>query len=399
MRGLNGTCGGRSGEVAPGTTWRVVSCAADHPRRVEELMAETETLLKLPSDLTATEKAMWDRWVMSDAGYASPFFSRQFSEICEDVRASTRVLVIVQSGDPVGFLPFQLEAFGRARPLAGPLGDVQGVIAPTELPVLLSTALGQVGVNRFDFTSARADQSCFETSGARSDGSWCIDVGAGFDSWRDDIGARSRSVIKNIDMRYRRLQRDAARFEFCMDDRREDAFEKMIELKREQYRRTGVFDAFSVNWTRGVLEGVLARRSECFSGLCSTLRIDGELAAVHVGMASDRVLHFWFPAFDARYQRVSPGLLLLVEMARYCAQTGRQGIELGAGDYRFKSDLSNAQIDRVSGAVHAPNARGRIIQFGSNTLGLYERMPVGRFKTWPRRLARRLDQIAAFKAA
>ena len=50
--------------------------------------------------------------------------------------------------------------------------EVQGVIAPTELPVSLSTALGQVGVNRFDFTSARADQSCFETGGVRSDGSW-----------------------------------------------------------------------------------------------------------------------------------------------------------------------------------------------------------------------------------
>ena len=83
-------------------------------------------------------------------------------------------------------------------------------------------------------------------------------------------------------MRYRRLQRDAARFEFCMDDRREDAFEKMIELKREQCRRTGVYDAFSVNWTRGVLEGdveiFLSKRRGCY-----LIKPDGSIAQGQCG--------------------------------------------------------------------------------------------------------------------
>jgi hypothetical protein len=90
---------------------------------------------------------------------------------------------------------------------------------------------------------------------------------------------------------------------------------------------------------------------KAFSGVLSALYVGNRLAAVHLGMRSFGVLHFWFPAYDPELGKYSPGLVLLVEMARAAAALGIRRIDLGRGNERYKRSLMSGAIPLAEGAV------------------------------------------------
>ena len=148
-----------------------------------------------------------------------------------------------------------------------------------------------------------------------------------------------------------------------------------------------------------LLEAVLRRRSDDFYGVCSTLNVRGEIAAVHVGMASEQSCQFWFPAYNKDYAACSPGLVLLVETARWSEAAGFGTIELGKGDFAFKKDLSSYQVGLASGYYASPSALGLARRAGEALAHTAQGAPIGRFSDWPGKALRKLDRIAGFHAA
>lgn len=308
-----------------------------------------DVALKKPSDLAADEREAWAEFVANDAALASPYFALDFAECCEEVRDDTRVVTVRENGVPVGFLPLHTGKFGFARPLAGPLGDVHGVIGEPGRPVDLMAWLKGAGIPIFLFHSALASQPAFRPHTLGYDGGWIIDVSDGFDAWHENRRSINSKIVRNIRTRFRRLDEAEGGHRFTMHDTRPEAMAQMLAWKRAQYRETGVFDVFSVGWTRKLLEAVLRRRSDTFWGVCSSLEIDGRFAAVHVGMASERLVQYWFPAYDRDLGAISPGLVLMVESARRAAEAGQKGVDLGPGQFAFKKDLATYQVGLAGG--------------------------------------------------
>ena len=362
-------------------------------------MARMDVSLKRPSELTPLEREAWDAFVDADPRLASPYFERGFAECCEEARGDTRVLVARRQNAVKAFLPLQTGKIGYARPLGGPLGDVHGLIAEPGLSVDPAALLGAGGVPLFDFHSALASQSCWGAAANSRDGSWVMDTSKGFEAWEEERTSTEAKAMRNLRMRRRRLEKAEGGFEFRMDDDRPDAYAAMVQWKRAQYRRTKVFDVFSVSWTDALLKAVLNRRSDRFSGLCSTLNVGGRIAAVHVGMASGRMCNFWFPAYDAEFGRMSPGLLLLVEMARSAGAAGHYGVELGPGSYPFKKELASYQIGIASGFVAAPSLMGMARRGAAWASRKVEAAPLGAPSRWPGKAMRKLDRLAGFYAA
>src|SRR6185295_7665314 len=98
----------------------------------------------------------------------------------------------------------------------------------------------------------------------------------------------------------------------------------------------GIPDGFSVPWTRALLRRVCSTRAGTFAGVCSTLRIGGRLAAVHVGMRHGALLHYWFPAYDAEFAKFSVGSILLLRIAEAAAAHGVDLVDLGKGTDPYK---------------------------------------------------------------
>jgi len=360
----------------------------------QALMAE----LKRPSALSAAERDAWAAFTATNPALASPYFRLGFAECCETARDDTRVIVIRKGGAIYGFLPLQIGRVGYARPLAGPLGDVHGVITEGDTEIDIPSWLNAAGVPLFEFHSALAIQSCWRPGEAWRDGSWVIDLSDGYEAFEADRSAAEPKAFRNIRSRRRRLEADYAEFEFRMDDRRPDVLEQLLTWKSAQYRRTQVFDVFSVRWARDLITEIARRDEAGFRGIVSSLTIDGELAAVHAGMASEIRCHYWFPAYDPAFNKVSPGLLLLLETARNAADKGLTSVELGPGDYDFKRNLGGYQIPLSAGCMVTRSPAAALRHAARALADTAERAPLGPMKTLPRRLLRRADKLSAFYA-
>ena len=364
-----------------------------------EYGTKMDIAIRKPSELGAAERDAWREFVAADPALGSPYFAVEFAECCEEARNDTRVLVVRENGQITGFLPFQQGLVGYARPLGGPLSDVHGTIGEPGRESDPRAWLREAGIPVFEFHGALASQRGFHEGAAEFDGSWMIDVSNGYEGWEAQRRTVSSKPLRNIATRYKRLNEVEGGYNFVMADDRPDAFEKMIDWKREQYQTTGVFDVFSVPWTRKLLEAIMRRQCDHFSGVCSTLNIGGEIVAVHVGMMSDRVCQYWFPTFDRAYSTLSPGLLLLVETIRTAEALGQQGIELGPGEFGFKKDLSTYQVPLATGTFCTPSMLGHLHQIGAAMVKSAEAAPLGPASAWPGKAMRKIDRLAGFYAA
>jgi CelD/BcsL family acetyltransferase involved in cellulose biosynthesis len=76
---------------------------------------------------------------------------------------------------------------------------------------------------------------------------------------------------------------------------------------------------------------------------------------VHAGMRSDRLLHWWFPAYDSEFARFSPGIILLFRLAEELDRVGIRNIDLGKGDERYKQSVMSHAVEVHQGAVELPS--------------------------------------------
>ncbi|WP_420432149.1 GNAT family N-acetyltransferase [Hyphobacterium sp.] len=354
--------------------------------------------LKRPSELTPEERGAWIAFTDDNGALASPYFRLEFAECCEEVRSDTRIIVGRTGGQISGFLPLQLGRIGYARPLAGPLGDVHGLIVPDDGEADPRAYLQAAGVPLFEFHSATGIGQNWRDYGVCRDGAWICNVSNGFDAYMADRKKLSSSAMRNYRSRFRRLEAEEGGFEFRMDDKTPENLAQMIDMKRAQYRQTKVFDVFSVGWTRQLVAAILRRKSDRFEGLCSTLTINNKVAAIHIGMTSERLTHYWFPVYNPQHSRLSPGILLLMEMIRCAADQGKSGVDLGPGDYRFKADLGSYQMPLWTGSVMTKSAPAMLREAADTLAGGMEKLPIGSLGSLPRRAMRRADKLAAFYA-
>ncbi len=68
-----------------------------------------------------------------------------------------------------------------------------------------------------------------------------------------------------------------------------------------------------------------------------------EMVAGHFGMLRGRTMHYWFPAFDIRFQQYSPGSELILNVAQVAAERGIEVIDFGYGDDPYKTKVCNGR--------------------------------------------------------
>ena len=126
--------------------------------------------------------------------------------------------------------------------------------------------------------------------------------------------------------------------------------------KSDQYRRTGRPDRFAEPWVVALVESLLGTREESCSGRLSLLYAGDQLVAGHFGLSSRSVIPTWFPVYDPRFARYSPGLLLHLAMAESAAAAGVSAIDMGPGAKDYKESLKSRDAVLVEGRVVRPSA-------------------------------------------
>lgn len=311
--------------------------------------------------LTDEDRAAWRRLRQDRPALASPFFSLGWHDAVHAVRGDVEVVRISADGALCAFLPFARCPFGMLRPVGAPMADWHGLIGPAGLTLDLDAILRAARGKAFRFSGAAADDSILEGAASDDSTSFVMDLSGGYAAYQTAAAKAHPKAFRNLRARVRKLHARAV--EIRIDDRDPASLALVLAMKRSQYRRTRQIDIFGFRWTRALIETLFAREPsaapDATRGLLSTLWIDGTLAAGHFGLKGDDTLHYWFPVYDARFAELSPGIVLLHEIAMASAQLGIRRIDLGDGDYRFKEEFANQRLPIIAGTARIAGARRR----------------------------------------
>lgn len=282
---------------------------------------------------------------------ANPFLSPGFTIAAGRVRAAARVAVLEEGRDIVGFFPFEQGRWRIGRPIAAGVSDAQGVIHVPGLewaPVELLKGC-HLDVWEFDHLIGSQIPSTGQKVAGRS--SPIIDVSQGYEAY---VAQRaSKRTFKSTFYKQRKLERDLGTTRFEFDSRDGHAFSVLLGWKSRQYRRTGHRDRFAIEWIRNLVWDLFEETdSHGCAGTLSVLYAAERVVAAHFGLRSDSSLSCWFPAYDPRLARYSPGLSLHLRMAAAAATDGLRHLDLGKGDEVYKQSLKTNDLTVGQGRIH-----------------------------------------------
>lgn len=343
----------------------------------------------VPADrLTDDHVSLWSEIQQAEPSLASPFFRPEFVQAVASVRDDVAVGLVEESGQAAGFFPFQ-RTWGRAgRPVGEPLSDFHGLIARQACAWNAENLIRACGLTVWRFDHLLADQGTFRAYHQVETPSPFVDLSAGFQAYQEERRRAGSGEIARIQASIRAAERQVGplRFEFHTTEDR--VFETLVRWKSEQYRSAGCTNVFAFPWAVQLLERIRRQQSPLFSGVLSALYLGDRLAAVHLGMRSAGVLHYWFPAYDPALGRHSPGRICLLEIAKAAAAQGVQRIDLGKGMEPYKSRLMSGAISLAEGIVECGALRRALGRRWRNTRRLAQASMFGA----PARLAAALTR-------
>ncbi|MEO1527741.1 MAG: GNAT family N-acetyltransferase [Planctomycetota bacterium] len=308
-------------------------------------------------ELSASQLAAWSEIRETTSGYRTPFFSNEFAASVSRSRGDVSVAVFEQDSMPVGFLPFhRIDDVGH--PVGRFFNDAHNLILRDGIQVNWNQVLSALGLKRFEFHALTG--ATFEQYPAHA----CHEV---IRSFRAELGqdsaaflnqlAQDHRTIRKQGQKTRKLAREVGPVSVEFDCRCPQLLERMIEWKRQQYRRTYILDLFSPTWTTRLVKDLFDRpEGSDVRGVLSVLRAGDQVVAAHYGMVSQGLLHYWFPAYNPAFGLYSPGTALFCSLVEQSTEHGIDCIDMGYGEQPYKLK----QTDTVSVVARGCMSHSRV---------------------------------------
>ena len=306
-------------------------------------------------ELDDTLAARWREMQRQNPELANPYFCVDYVRAVAAVRDDVRVAVIEEDDRIVGFFPYQSADGVVAKPVGGRLSDYQGIIGEPGRRWDHAAILDACKLRIWDFDHLLASQAPDKIHRRIDDASPIMDLSGGFEGY---LAERKKAKAKRIDQfrrKERKFEREIGKLEVELYSRDEAAFRQVVEWKNAQCRRTGAPEFLTWGWTEAMLREIWQRDSEEFAGMLTVVRVDDEIVAAHFGMRSRDVCHWWFPTYNHRFGKYSPGGIMLLKLAEAVAAEGIGQIDLGKGDDAYKPSFANGEVALVEGSVLRPS--------------------------------------------
>lgn len=281
----------------------------------------------------------------------NPLFAPEFVQAVAAVRSDIEVAVICDKGATVAFFPFQRKGQYRAVPVGGIVSDYHGLICRPGFRCEPETLLHACELVAWDFDRLVPSQRGLASYCKLSEPSAQIDLSEGFEAYARDRQRAGTYQLRYCEYMARRLERELGPLQFVHHYDEPAALARVLAWKSEQYRNSGWDDLFANDWARGLAQRIHGVQTPRFAGMLSVLYAGPFLIAGHMGMRSDTIWHYWFPAYERRFAKYSPGMILLWKMAQVAPELGLRCIDLGTGLSLYKRRLMNASLEVVEGSA------------------------------------------------
>lgn len=314
--------------------------------------SETIENLRL-HDLTPDDETRWQALVAQRPDLSGPYFDiRYIKAVAKDVPGAG--IVRFRDNDTVvGYFPYQIRS-GALQPLGAPLTDYHGPVTPADFVPDFDALLKVTGARHLEFQgwigamSPRASTLKLKRRLA--------DTSQGFDTWYDAQDDLHHKFFKNVGRCQRNVEKDFGGFDFSWERVTPELLAWTLDLKREQYKKTGMHDVFACGWTETLLRNLAAVEDDGYGLRAGIFRHEGKIVASEISLMGADEVHLWFPAYDPAYYRYSVGILLTVAIIRHLAPMGIKRFDFGTGGEDYKSPLTSEGGDCLEGDL-APASR------------------------------------------
>lgn len=347
-------------------------------------------------DMSASQIVQWNDWAAPNGTLISPYLRFEFTETVARARDDVRIAVFEDAEGICGYFPHHTNRDGVARPIGAPMSDYQGVIAPDHSRFRAKQVLRAAGASALVFDNWYCPAGGNPASRRSRGGSVMIDLRDGADAYLATQKSQYKDHFKKLARRMRAAERDFGPAEIRIGDAQGEAFDMLMRWKQRQYRQSGKFNVLGIPWVRDVLDALRARAGQEFCGLTASLWFGDQLAAVEFGLKAGDIYHSWFPAYDPKFAKYSPGLLLLQGIFEHASEHDIVRVDLGRTESDYKKYYASYEI---------PLDQGRFLQPGLAAMGIYgweqaealaSHLPQ-RIADMPKRARRRWAQVSAFE--
>jgi CelD/BcsL family acetyltransferase involved in cellulose biosynthesis len=305
--------------------------------------------------LTLDQVARWSRLQKDNPLLQSPFFCPEYTQAVAAVQGDVYVGILQDGGRTVGFFPFHRTSKQIGCAVGVPMTDYHGIITEPGLQFSMREVLRGCRLSIWDFDYVPRTQKEFEPYHQIELESPIIDLSHGYESYLSAKYHRG-SQIATLMYQSRKLAREVGPLRFVPHLPDINVLRMLIQWKVKQYQRTQAWNVFSSLWTISLLERFFATQSETFAGLLSVLYAGDNIVAIHFGIRSSQVWHYWFPVYDPQYASYSPGLLLLLKMAEGAESLGLHTIDFAHTDrVTYKDRFMNGSVPLWGGSVELPS--------------------------------------------
>jgi CelD/BcsL family acetyltransferase involved in cellulose biosynthesis len=330
-----------------------------------------------PCELGETELASWRCFQRTQLALANPFLSPEFALAVGRLRRQARVAVLCDGPQTVGFLPFELRAFGVGVPIAGGMSGCQGLVHAPDLEWDPQQLLQACGLAVWKFDHLADGQKPFERYHRQRTPSPIMDLSGGYDAFlarqlRESskptgTGRPARMSLKELVSKERRLAHELGDLRFVFNSSDSQALHTMMAWKTAQYQRTGATDIFARRWVVVLIEELMETRTDHFGGVLSELYAGERLVAVQFGLRCGPVLAGWHLTYNTDLPRYSPGLIQILHLARAAAASGIHRIDMGRGAAEYKAMFSSEDLLVAEGQVvrHSSGAALHSVRYAS----------------------------------
>lgn len=327
-------------------------------------MASLEVEIVAIDALGETRWAMWRDMLAADPSLNSPYFRPEFTLIAGRVSPDAAIAVFTRGGEVVGFFPHQRRG-GAMQPLAAPMNDYHGIIAfPGQAPSL-EEAAAVLGATRLNVTAWVGETGLGEDRRTVQ-----VELGeGGYDAWYADRRSNQGKFFKDKERARRSMEAELGTLRVERGLRDPALLDWLIELKRDQYRRTARHDIFACGWTADLLHALLKEDRDGFGASMAGLWAGDRLTAIEYSLHAGDQYHFWFPGYEPSLARCSPGILLSMDTMRLASELGYRTFDFGfEGEHYKKYFCNGAHIVREA-VVLKPGLGAAVSEAAVGVLG------------------------------
>lgn len=297
----------------------------------------THVSVALLDGITESEEALFCAFRDSDPSLSSPYFSIDFLKAIAPHTPGSMLARFHDGDEIVGFFAYQKRG-QSLQPAGAPLSDYHAAVMKAGYAPDWSRLLAVAGAKRLEFNGLIGAEGLDRAPIVKH--RQIVDLADGFDAWFTSQKARSPKYFKNLGRCTRNVAKDFPDLTFEWAEVSPALLDWVLNLKIDQYKRSGMHNVFSCGWTRDLLLALAEQKTGQATLMAGVYRRGEEVVAAEICLLDGQDLHFWFPAYNPAYSRYSPGLLLTFDIIRHAASLGFKVFDFGSGGEAYKSPMT-----------------------------------------------------------